>query len=212
MMPQVLHVELSIEGSGMQYQPGDSIGVLPHNDPDLVQGVLQHLEQDGQQVFSVTSSSGDGAVLLQHLHWPCSLERALTAGCDLTSIPRYVICSNMCPLRLAPHAPSPGWKAFFINIIVITICLLLRKLLHGAEYACLGQDLHQPVSLGFGHPVAVWHTQWYGLGVSECGLHRCFSSTEQLLLQLTGVHFVYHLVKFVGHKVSACLAKLSPQI
>ena len=89
---QVLHVEVSIEGSGMQYQPGDSIGVLPHNTPELVNGILQHLGQDGQQVFSVASSSGDGAVLLQHLHWPCSLEGALTAGCDLTSVPRLAFC------------------------------------------------------------------------------------------------------------------------
>ncbi|KAL3148407.1 hypothetical protein ABBQ38_013862 [Trebouxia sp. C0009 RCD-2024] len=85
---QVLHVEVDIEGSGMQYQPGDSIGILPHNDAQLVEGVLRHLGQDGDQVFSIACSSGDDAKLLQHLGWPCSLRRALTVGCDLTSIPR----------------------------------------------------------------------------------------------------------------------------
>lgn len=94
-MLQVLHVEVSIKGSGMQYQPGDSIGVLPYNCPELVQGVLRHLGQDGQRVFSVASSSGDADVLLQHLHWPCSLERALTVGCDLTSVPRCVMHASV---------------------------------------------------------------------------------------------------------------------
>lgn len=81
-------MEVDIEGSGMQYQPGDSIGFLPHNDAQLVEGVLSHLRQDGDQVFSIASSSGEDAKLLQHLGWPCSLRRALTVGCDLTSIPR----------------------------------------------------------------------------------------------------------------------------
>ncbi|KAL0038154.1 hypothetical protein WJX79_005239 [Trebouxia sp. C0005] len=85
---QVLHVEFDVEGSGMQYKPGDSVGLLPHNSPHLVQGLLQHLGQNGSQVFSVVSSSGDDTKLLQHLGWPCTLEHALMCGCDLTSIPR----------------------------------------------------------------------------------------------------------------------------
>ena len=97
---QVLHVEFNIEGSGMQYQPGDSVGLLPHNSPELVQGVLQHLGQDGSQVFSIASTSGDDSKLLQHLHWPCSLQHALSVGCDLTSIPRLVTALTSIP-RLA---------------------------------------------------------------------------------------------------------------
>ncbi len=87
----MLHVEFDIEGSGMQYQPGDSVGVLPHNSPHLVQGLLQHLGQSGGQVFSIASSNGDDTKLLQHLGWPCTLEHALMCGCDLTSIPRSVL-------------------------------------------------------------------------------------------------------------------------
>lgn len=83
-------MEFDIEGSGMQYQPGDSVGVLPHNSPQLVQGLLQHLGQSGSQVFSIASGSGDDTKLLQHLGWPCTLEHALSCGCDLTSIPRSV--------------------------------------------------------------------------------------------------------------------------
>jgi sulfite reductase (NADPH) flavoprotein alpha-component len=35
------HVALSIEGSGMAYEPGDSLGVVPSNDPALVDAVLK---------------------------------------------------------------------------------------------------------------------------------------------------------------------------
>jgi sulfite reductase (NADPH) flavoprotein alpha-component len=35
------HLELSLEGSGLAYEPGDSLGVLPDNDPALVEEVLR---------------------------------------------------------------------------------------------------------------------------------------------------------------------------
>ena len=34
------HVELSLEGAGIEYEPGDSLGFLPVNDPQLVDSVL----------------------------------------------------------------------------------------------------------------------------------------------------------------------------
>ena len=35
------HVELSLEGAGIAYEPGDALGVLPHNDPALVEALVQ---------------------------------------------------------------------------------------------------------------------------------------------------------------------------
>jgi len=35
------HVALSLEGSGIAYEPGDSLGVVPSNDPALVEAVLK---------------------------------------------------------------------------------------------------------------------------------------------------------------------------
>lgn len=35
------HLELSLQGSGLQYEPGDSLGVWPQNPPELVQEVLK---------------------------------------------------------------------------------------------------------------------------------------------------------------------------
>ena len=34
------HLELSLEGSGIEYEPGDALGVVPRNDPALVDAVL----------------------------------------------------------------------------------------------------------------------------------------------------------------------------
>lgn len=37
------HVELSLEGSGLTYEPGDALGVVPENDPQLVEALLDRL-------------------------------------------------------------------------------------------------------------------------------------------------------------------------
>lgn len=37
------HIELSLEGSGLTYEPGDALGIVPRNDPALVDGLLEHL-------------------------------------------------------------------------------------------------------------------------------------------------------------------------
>jgi len=42
----VYHLELSLEGSGLQYQPGDSLGVWADNDAELVSRVLRQLDLD----------------------------------------------------------------------------------------------------------------------------------------------------------------------
>jgi NADPH-ferrihemoprotein reductase len=99
---QVLHLELDISSSGMQYAPGDSIGVLPQNEPALVAALLERLGLEGDAVFAV-APAGEGAAaaanggsahdssrehLLPHLGAPCSVRAALSRGVDLTGPPR----------------------------------------------------------------------------------------------------------------------------
>lgn len=48
----VRHIELSLEGSGLSYQPGDALGVWAQNSPPLVAGVLAALHLDGEQLVS----------------------------------------------------------------------------------------------------------------------------------------------------------------
>jgi len=40
---EVYHLELSLEGSGLQYQPGDALAVWAPNDPELVEQILERL-------------------------------------------------------------------------------------------------------------------------------------------------------------------------
>lgn len=46
-LKDVRHVELSLEGSGLEYAPGDALGVWPHNPPELVDAFLSELKLDG---------------------------------------------------------------------------------------------------------------------------------------------------------------------
>ena len=43
------HVELSLEGAGIAYEPGDSLGFVPANDPALVDAVLAATGLSGER-------------------------------------------------------------------------------------------------------------------------------------------------------------------
>jgi sulfite reductase (NADPH) flavoprotein alpha-component len=60
------HLELSLAGSGLRYEPGDSLGFVPRNDPALVEDVLR-----------AASLTGDAA-----------LHAALTERFDITTLTR----------------------------------------------------------------------------------------------------------------------------
>ena len=46
---EVYHVELSLEGSGITYEPGDSVGILANNPPDLVDAILKQTGLSGNE-------------------------------------------------------------------------------------------------------------------------------------------------------------------
>lgn len=66
------HFELSLEGSGLRYEVGDSLGVFPRNDPALVEAVLVRLGLGGDEQVA----SADGV--------PLSLREALATSFILT--------------------------------------------------------------------------------------------------------------------------------
>ena len=66
---QTIHLELSLEGSGLSFEPGDSIGIVPRNDPAMVEAVLR-----------AAGLAGDG-----------SLRDRLASAFDITALSRQVM-------------------------------------------------------------------------------------------------------------------------
>ena len=65
------HVALDLAGSGLSYEPGDSLGVWPQNNPDEVELLLAILRAKGSEAVTLA----DGAVV--------SAREALSRECDL---------------------------------------------------------------------------------------------------------------------------------
>jgi len=64
-------VVISLEGSGLTYEPGDSLGVYPENDPELVRKVMGVFHADGEEAVSLS----DGVIFSSH--------EAFQRRCDL---------------------------------------------------------------------------------------------------------------------------------
>ena len=78
---RVIHMQFDLGASGITYAPGDSLGVLPENDPGLVDSLIDHLGLDKDACFSVKhknidSESTPDTRALQHIRWPCSIRCA----------------------------------------------------------------------------------------------------------------------------------------
>lgn len=56
------HLELSLEGSGLTYAPGDAVGVYPQNDPFLVEEIISFLKWDPKDNV-VTGKAGETSSL-----------------------------------------------------------------------------------------------------------------------------------------------------
>lgn len=60
------HIELSLEGSGLTFEPGDSLGVYPENDPALVNMFLDQMNWDPEKSVTV-NKQGDVLALKEAL-------------------------------------------------------------------------------------------------------------------------------------------------
>ncbi|MCB2427577.1 assimilatory sulfite reductase (NADPH) flavoprotein subunit [Methylophaga pinxianii] len=54
---EVRHIEISLEGSGLQYQPGDALGIYPQNDPALVSMLIESLGFDPESPVELDDQS-----------------------------------------------------------------------------------------------------------------------------------------------------------
>jgi sulfite reductase (NADPH) flavoprotein alpha-component len=81
------HVELSLAGAGINYEPGDSLGFLPNNDPALVEAVL-----------AASGLSADAA-----------LRASLSDRFDITTLTRRQVEDYA---RISGHAPLAADESF----------------------------------------------------------------------------------------------------
>ncbi len=54
---EVRHFEISLEGSGLEYEVGDALGVMPANCPDLVGEILGAVGCDGEEAVTTTDGT-----------------------------------------------------------------------------------------------------------------------------------------------------------
>lgn len=52
---ETLHIELSLENSGLTYKPGDSLGIYPKNEPELVDLLLTELSFHAEETVSINN-------------------------------------------------------------------------------------------------------------------------------------------------------------
>ena len=76
---ETIHLELSLDGSGLNYETGDALAVLPVNAADVV-----------EQVLASAGLAGDEKVTLKD-SGEIELKEALTSYLDITALSRAVV-------------------------------------------------------------------------------------------------------------------------
>lgn len=74
------HIEISLEGSNLSYKPGDSLGVYPENDPELVEFLLRELPWSPNDSVTINKQ---GDIL--------SLKEALTTYYEITVLSKPLL-------------------------------------------------------------------------------------------------------------------------
>lgn len=87
------HLEISLEGSGLQYEPGDSLGIYPENHPQLVDDLIAAMDWNPEESITI-NKQGD---LL-------ALRKALLRHYEITVLTKPLI------KQFAEIAASPGLK------------------------------------------------------------------------------------------------------
>ena len=103
----VRHIELSIEGSNLRYEPGDSLAVIVQNPPQLVAELLAELKLEGDSVVTVRDQS-------------MALVDALTKTMEITSVSlgflrEWGAISSDASLRSLLEANEPQAFSAFID-------------------------------------------------------------------------------------------------
>jgi sulfite reductase alpha subunit-like flavoprotein len=89
-----------LQGSGIEFQPGDTIGVIPENSKDEVEKVMKHLRVSQRADTVVTVSMKPGAekkkkaCVPPHIPTKATLRHILQTCLDIRAIPKKVIFAD----------------------------------------------------------------------------------------------------------------------
>ncbi|MGF7047229.1 sulfite reductase (NADPH) flavoprotein alpha-component [Paenibacillus sp. DS2015] len=82
------HLEISLEGSNLQYEPGDSLGVYPENHPRLVEELIEAMGWNAEESVAVHKNGDQRSLreaLLRHFEITVLTKPLLTQLANLTS-------------------------------------------------------------------------------------------------------------------------------
>lgn len=82
------HLELSLEGSNLQYEPGDSLGIYPENHPDLVDAIIKEMNWNPSEIVPVNKNGEQGSLrdaLLKHYEITALTKPLLTQAAELST-------------------------------------------------------------------------------------------------------------------------------
>ncbi|USB31764.1 assimilatory sulfite reductase (NADPH) flavoprotein subunit [Paenibacillus sp. YPG26] len=84
------HIELSLEGSNLQYEPGDSLGIYPENHPRLVDELIEAFAWNAEELVPVGKNGEEQTLreaLLRYYEITVLTKPLLTQVAELTSNP-----------------------------------------------------------------------------------------------------------------------------
>ncbi len=174
------HVELFLEGSGLDYEPGDSIGVWPSNPPQLVEEVLRTLRLHGDEPVEHAGESHALGSWLERRRELTRLDRGFLARhAELSKDARLGallepantaalrdVLSNLQPIDLLQETPA-NWTA--TTLVAALRPLTPRLYSVASSRKAVGDEAH----------LVVGHVEYENAGALRWGAASHFLATRE---------------------------------
>ncbi|MGG3892051.1 sulfite reductase subunit alpha [Metabacillus fastidiosus] len=113
------HIELSLKGSGFSYIPGDTLGIVPVNEQELVESLLAEMKWDEEQVV-IINKQGD----------TLPLREALTTYFEITLLTKKIL------QQAVEFTDNEALK----NLISVENATQLKKYIYGRDLLDMLRD------------------------------------------------------------------------
>ncbi|CAM9899696.1 unnamed protein product, partial [Discosporangium mesarthrocarpum] len=87
------HIEISLDGTGIEYETADNLAVLPENDHEAIEALCKVLGFDPDAFFSLEYDAGHKAIFPT----PCTVRLAFRCYLDVMSVPRRSLLEQLVP-------------------------------------------------------------------------------------------------------------------